>query len=131
MFKCTTLLKFLVIIVNLIMFVTCDGRKAVDEDIIIAETINSPNKEHIATVYYVSGGGAAGYVYAHVGIRNKGESFTVNNGTVLQGVRIENLSVKWEDSKKLIIFYSKAGTIFTKKTEWADKSKVLIEYIEP
>lgn len=120
-----------VIVMILVMFTACTGKDRADEDVSIETSVDSPDKEHIATIYYVSGGGAAGYVYTYVSIRDKEEKFIPYNGMVLQGSHFQNLSIKWAGSDRLVISYSQASAIFTRATEWETSRKVLIEYVNP
>ena len=101
----------------------------VEEDVDILLIANSPNTDYIVTVYTISGGGAAGYVYERVSIRKKEDRFDKNKGMIFQGAKIKNLSVEWKGDRLLQVKYTKAGDIFTQEKEWGKKEKILIEYL--
>lgn len=115
---------------NVVITKSC-GREGSDADVDIISTTVSPDKEIVATVYYISGGGAAGYVYRLVNLRRRGGTFNPRKGIVFQVTRSENIMVTWEDDSHLAIKYSKPSSLLTQVKEWdAGKRKVHISYAE-
>ena len=108
----------------------CGGESSqVDVDII--STVVSPDEEHVATVYNISGGGAAGYVYRLVGLRRHADTFNRKEGIVFQVTHTENITATWEDDAHLTIRYSKPSSLLTQVKEWGTgERKIHINYVE-
>lgn len=123
----------LILISSVCFFVameSCNG-KSPDVDIDIISTMVSPNKEYVATNYYISGGGAAGYVYRLVNLRRQQEKFDPKKGIVFQVTHTENITVTWEDNAHMTIKYSKPSSLLTQVKEWGTgERKIQIHYVE-
>ena len=123
-------LMFIVLLNGFVLVASCSAIKAIqDEDVDIVTTSASPNKEYIATIYIVSGGGAAGYVYRLVNIRKRGEPFDPKKGIVFHMSGARELGLTWEDDKHLSIKHSKDAHIHIQAKEWGE-GKVQIQYVE-
>jgi hypothetical protein len=61
-------------LLNWVCIQGCTQEKTHEQVDIITTTV-STNKEYVATIYVVSGGGAAGYVYKLVNLRKRQEPF--------------------------------------------------------
>jgi len=89
----------------------------------------SPNKEYLATVYIVWGGGAAGYVYRLVNIRKRSDPFDPKKGIVFYMTGATDLNLEWENNEHLIVTYSKLANVYTQAKAWGDKGEVQISYV--
>lgn len=118
-----------IVILNLSLLDGCGPMKSIDDDVKILTMTLSPDKEIVATAYDVYGGGAAGYLYTFVNIRNKEVAFNQSRGIVFQGTSVKDISLEWQDNDLLIIKYSKLSNVYTQEKEWRDKRKILINYI--
>lgn len=98
------------------------------EQVDIVTTIPSPNKEYLATVYVVSGGGAAGYVYKLINLRKQEEPFDSKKGIIFLVTRTRALDLTWQDNQHVTVKHSKPGDVYTKATMW--DSKIRISYVE-
>lgn len=107
----------------------CAQHKA-DGRVDIVVTSASPDQEYVATVYTVSGGGAAGYIYRLVNLRRHGEPFDPEKGIIFQATRTQNITVTWRGGESLTISYSKPGSVLTKVEEWTGGRKIRIGYVE-
>ncbi len=76
----------------------------------------SPNELYIADSYIMMGGGAAGWCYKLVKIKNQNES-GMNDTEIFRTRCSSELEVKWENEKNLDITYSEELP-FKPKTEW-------------
>ena len=90
-----------------ILLSNCNNWKTTDDVDILSEE-KSPDGRHVATVFNCSGGGAAGYHYANVNLRNSKEE--LNQRKVLLGSYLwpsfKDMSVAWEDATTLVVTYS-------------------------
>ena len=103
--------------------------KSAKEQVDIVTASVSPNRDYLATVYIVWGGGAAGYVYRVVNIRKRGERFDPKKGIVLHMSSKSNPTVAWDTNEHLVIQHSKAATIYKQERQWGDKVKVKVDYV--
>jgi hypothetical protein len=100
------------------------------EDVVTVTTAGSPNNEHVATVYNVSGGGAAGYVYNCVNLRKREEPFESKTGIVFTASGTRRITAVWQDDEHLIIRHSKSAGIYKNAEEWGSDRKIRISYAE-
>ena len=121
-----------ILIVSLLPMLTCCG--ALEESEVFFECA-SPDGSKIATFYRVYGGGAAGYQYSRINIRNSDRpinldsySFSMSHGG--------DASIQWKTNKSLVIGYPKyadiqkaTGTIFGTSQLYAPESELLVNYI--
>jgi len=107
----------------------CIQRRSKEEVRIITTAI-SPNKEYVATVYVVSGGGAAGYVYKVVNLRKRADRFDPKKGIVFSGTRVPEISLTWADNEYVTVKHSKAGNVYTQAKQWGDRGQIRINYVE-
>jgi len=115
---------------NLVAIKSCGSRSS-DVDVDIISTIVSPNKEYVATIYYISGGGAAGYVYGLVNLRRQEDTFNPKKGIIFQVTHTQNITVMWKDDVHLMIKHSKPSSLLTQAKEWsAGAQKIYIHYTE-
>lgn len=125
------LLLLFVFFISLTIVISCTSSNArKDEDIAIVTSKNSPSKDYIATVYIASGGGAAGYVYRLVNIRNRSEPFNSEKGIVFQMAGATELNIDWKDNHHFIIEYAKGASIYTQEKTWGDEGMVQVIYVE-
>jgi hypothetical protein len=104
--------------------------KGAKEQVDIVTISVSPNRDYLATVYIVWGGGAAGYVYRVVNVRKHGERFDPKKGIVLHMSSKSNPTVAWDGNEHLVIQHSKAATIYKQERQWGDKVKVKVDYLQ-
>lgn len=115
---------------NLAAIKSCDTKSS-DADVDIISTTASPNKEYVATIYYISGGGAAGYVYRLVNLSRRGDTFNPKKGIIFQVTHTKNITVIWEDDAHMTIKYSKPSSLLTQVREWGTgERKIHIQYME-
>lgn len=73
----------------------------------ILQEVHSPNGAHVATVFFCSGGGAAGYTYTNVNLRETSQR--LNQRDVLLGQYLWHsfgaISVSWIDDETLEVTY--------------------------
>lgn len=85
----------------------CNRDWKTTDDVEIINELKSPDGEHIATVFYCSGGGAAGYVYYNVNLRKTTDQFSQRD--FLLGKRLwgsyTDITVRWIDSAHLEVSY--------------------------
>jgi hypothetical protein len=98
------------------------------ERVDIVTTIPSPNKEYLATVYVISGGGAAGYVYKLINMRKREEPFDSKKGIIFLVTRTRALTLTWQDNQHVTVKHSKPDGVYTKANLW--DSKIHISYVE-
>jgi hypothetical protein len=118
------------------LFVGCgnDDWKITDEVQILSES-KSPDGKCIVTVFSCSGGGAAGYTYTNVNLREVSETFDQRD--FLLGKHLWNcftdLSADWKDSETLVVTYRWASDDPDYKAHngqrVAKKGKVEINYV--
>ena len=104
------------------------GGKNSKDDIHTLSTLNSPDNKFIATTFYYSGGGAAGWTGRKVNIRKSDEDFSdrefvfsASSGTDIQTV--------WENDSTLQINYSTDDRILSLyQKEWNSDKTVKIIY---
>ena len=101
----------------------------VKEQIEILSTATSSSNDYVATVYTVSGGGAAGYVYKVVNLRKQAESFDPKKGIIFSASGTREVSLQWEDNESLVVKHSKAGNIYTQAKQWGSGKKIRITYV--
>ena len=95
---------------------------------------NSPDGKSLVTLFSYSGGGAAGYTYANVNLREASE--TLNSRDFLLGKylwrRFADILATWKDSKTLEVHYRWASDHPAPKTKNEQtvpkKGKVTIHY---
>lgn len=104
--------------------------KRVKEQVDIVSMTTSPNKEYVATIYTVSGGGAAGYVYKVVNLRKKAERFDPKKGIIFSITGAGEVALSWGDNEHLTIKHSKAGNVYAQAKEWGSEKKIRISYVE-
>lgn len=77
----------------------------------ILDERKSPDGKHTATVFYCSGGGAAGYTYTNVNVRRSSEP--LNQRDFLLGQHLwhsfADISLSWEDATTLRVAYGWAS----------------------
>ncbi len=87
-----------------------NDRKTTDKVEVISET-KWPDGKHVATVFSCSGGGAAGYTYTNVNLRNATDDF--NQRGFLLGEHNWNsfadIEVRWKDAMSLEVSYRWLG----------------------
>lgn len=87
-----------------------DDWKITDEVEILSES-RSPDGKYIVTVFSCSGGGAAGYAYTNVNLREASE--TLDQRDFLLGEHLWNsfsdITVNWRDSANLEVTYQWAS----------------------
>jgi hypothetical protein len=105
-------------------------QKRSKEEVKIITTAISPNKEYVATVYVVSGGGAAGYVYNVVNLRKQGERFDPRKGVIFSATRARDVGLSWEDNEHLTVRYSKAEGIYAQDKKWGSRKEIHISYVK-
>lgn len=98
------------------------------EQVDIVTTIPSPNKEYLATIYVVSGGGAAGYVYKIINLTKREDPFDSKKCIVFLVTRTRALALTWQDNQHVTVKHSQPGGVYTKATLW--DSKIRISYVE-
>lgn len=111
-----------------------DDWKTTDKVEILSES-KSPDGKYVVTVFSCSGGGAAGYVYTNVNLREASE--TLDQRDFLLGEHLWNsfsdITVDWRDSVNLEVTYRFAGDHPDYKTENGrtvpKKGNVKISYI--
>lgn len=111
-----------------------DDWKTTDEVEILSES-KSPDGKHIVTVFSCSGGGAVGYAYANVNLREISEAFDQRD--ILLGRHLwhsyANISAVWKDSENLEVSYSWASEEPVYKTKNGqrvpEKGQVKINYV--
>ena len=111
-----------------------DDWKTTDNVEIISET-RSPDGRYVATVFLCSGGGAAGYTYANVNLRESSAIF--NQRDFLLGKHLwhsfADISTRWKDSETLEVTYRWASDHPDYKIENGQnvprKGRVEIEYV--
>jgi hypothetical protein len=87
----------------------------------IVTTNNSPDGQHVATIYSASGGGAAGWCTQYVAITKKDVPFDVVTKDKESPLQVFNttcrseIALDWKDNKSLLITYS-----FTGSSEFGD-----------
>ena len=67
----------------------------------------SPDGKFVATVFYCSGGGAAGYTYNNINLRRYGEKIDQRDfllGTHLWGT-YSDMKIEWANSTELRVFF--------------------------
>ena len=106
----------------------CTQRRSKEQVKIIATAI-SPNKEYVATVYVISGGGAAGYVYNVVNLRKRADRFDPKKGVVFSGTRIPEISLTWDNNEQVTVKHSKSGNIYTQAKQGGDRGQIRINYV--
>jgi hypothetical protein len=111
-----------------------DDWKTTDKVEILSES-KSPDGKYVVTVFSCSGGGAAGYVYTNVNLREASE--TLDQRDFLLGEHLWNsfsdITVDWRDSVNLEVTYRFAGDHPDYKTKNGrtvpKKGNVKISYI--
>lgn len=111
-----------------------DDWKTTDEVEILSES-KSPDGKYIVTVFSCSGGGAAGYTYTNVNLREASE--TLDQRDFLLGKHLWNsfagISADWKDSETLEVTYRWASDDPDYKTQNGQtvpkKGKVEINYV--
>jgi hypothetical protein len=103
--------------------------KKPEEQIDIIATATSPSNDHVATVYTVSGGGAAGYAYRVVNLRKQSETFNPKKGVIFSATGTREVTCRWEDNEHLMVNHSKAGNIYTQAKEWGSDKIIRISYV--
>ena len=131
----TKILSYIVVTISVVLNCAAahgcaQKNKSAKEQVDIVTANASPNRDYLATVYIVWGGGAAGYVYRVVNIRKRGERFDPKRGIVLHMSSKSNPTVAWDANEHLVIQYSKAATIYRQERQWGDKVKVKVDYVE-
>lgn len=126
------LFHFVAIALLLVNWTVAQGctQKRSKEEVKIITTAISPNKEYVATVYVVSGGGAAGYVYDVINLRKQADRFDPKKGVVFSGTRVRDISLTWDDNEHVTVKYSKAEGIYARAKEWGDRGQIRINYVE-
>lgn len=118
-----------VIILNGLMAITACSSGIATRDVGVVRTSSSPNKSHLATVYVVSAGGAAGYAYRLVNIRGSSDPFDPEKGIVFQMTGAGELDVMWEDDEHLTVKHPKSANVYTQAMAWGSERKVQISYV--
>lgn len=98
------------------------------DDIHILSTINSPDNKIIATTFYYSGGGAAGWSGRKVSVRKDDENFD-DREYVFSASSGTNIQTVWENDSTLRISYSTDDQILSlTQKEWNKDKTVKILY---
>ena len=99
--------RILTVLTITLMMGACNRDWKTTDYVEIIDESKSPDGRHIATVFYCSGGGAAGYVYNNVNLRKSTDQF--NQRDFLLGKRLwgsyTNITVRWIDSAHLEVSY--------------------------
>ena len=111
-----------------------DDWKATDEVEILSES-KSPDGKYIVTVFSCSGGGAAGYAYTNVNLREASEK--LDQRDFLLGEHLWNsfsdITVNWQDPENLEVTYQWASDHPDYKAKNGrtvpEKGKVKISYV--
>ena len=83
-------------------------------DVVVAATEASPNSTHVATVYMMSGAGAAGWCYQYVGVRRADQPFEPDSGiTFSTRCRPTDVSARWRSPHELHITYTQGAEALT------------------
>ena len=85
-------------------------------DVVVTATETSPDSQHVATVYMMSGGGAAGWCYQHVGVRRVDQPFKPDSGVVFS-TRCSpiDVSAAWRSAGELRITYTPGAEALTRQ----------------
>ncbi|MEC9092948.1 MAG: hypothetical protein VX438_09605 [Planctomycetota bacterium] len=89
-----------------------DKGPSTDQIEIISEE-KSPNGQFVATCFFCSGGGAAGYFYANVSLRKAGEQLDQRDGLLGKFKTWKSFSeieVKWINDKNLEVAYKQSDS---------------------
>ena len=105
------------------------------DNVKIINELNSPDGKHVATVFFCSGGGAAGYTYYNVSLRKTGDD--LNQRDFLLGKynwhSFKDINITWIDSANLQVSYQWNGTNPEHRSKnndrVASKDGVNIQYI--
>ena len=99
-------------------------------DISVTSTLPSPDSSHIATLYRMSGGGAAGWCYQYVGGRRADQPFQPDS-SILFSTRCSGvgISASWQSARRLRITYTRGTEAFTRQESALDGA-IQISYDE-
>lgn len=98
------------------------------DEIHIMSAVNSPDKNHIATTFFYSGGGAAGWTGIKVNIRKRSEKFNPDEYVfrVSSGTEIKT---EWKNNSIVHINYSTEDYIISlSQKKWNEDKTVKIIY---
>ena len=111
-----------------------DDWKTTDDVEILSES-KSPNGKYIVTVFSCSGGGAAGYTYTNVNLREASETFDQREFLLGKNLwhSFADISTNWKDSETLEVTYRWASDHPEYKAKNGQtvprKGKVKIHYV--
>lgn len=111
-----------------IMLSTCFGFSEPIQEVEIIDTSIAPNGLHVATVFHVTGGGAAGYAYRLVGMRARNDVFESKTGIVFQMTGSGKLSAAWKNDRLLQIQRPRDAVVYIAENTWGSAGEIEIEY---
>jgi hypothetical protein len=89
------------------------GGSRENDKVEILQEEKSPNGRFIATSFFCSGGGAAGYMYWNVSLRKAGEKLDQRDGLLGKHNTWKsffNIEVRWIDDQNLEVSYRKSNS---------------------
>jgi len=105
----------------------------------VNDTSSSPDRKYVATIYGVSGGGAAGWCGIRVTVNPASEPFSIEREKTEGKYVVFNAScstevkTKWETDRTLVVTYKSLNkdfgiSVYKKPTDW--DREVSIKYVE-
>lgn len=95
-------------------------------DVSVKKEVVSPDGKKVASFYIVSGGGAAGFVWATVKLRLKQEPLKDDDDYIFDMAHAYDIDLKWKSNQQLVVTYPGEAEVYRKKPR--DKG-VTIAYV--